>query len=128
MASQLPIPAPPRTPTPPPDESSPSKGFGPLGLRIDGICHANVNEPLYDPRSLSPADPNAHFGPMSTNMASPVSPSSIYSTNSWDGGKSDVSNPFNFQTAALAKSPVVKSVRHLRLFASSPFSYITEPY
>jgi hypothetical protein len=102
----MPIPAPPRTPTPPPDESFPQSGLG-----LDGIPHATVAEILYDPNSLSPADPNAHFGSMSANMVSPAGANSVYSATSTDGGKSDASSPFNFQTATLAKSTVVKSVR-----------------
>jgi Co/Zn/Cd efflux system component len=109
MASTMPIPAPPRTPTPPPDDGSPQSGLG-----LDGIPYATTTEDLYDPNSLSPADPNAHFGSMSANMVSPASTNSVYNTMSLGSGKSDVSSPFNFQTATLAKSPVVKSVRYLR--------------
>lgn len=106
MAAAMPIPAPPGTPTPPPDESSPQSGLG-----LDGIPHATAAEILYDPNSLSPADPNAHFGSMSANMVSPASAMTGYSTMSLDSGKSDASSPFNFQTTTLAKSPIVKSVR-----------------
>jgi hypothetical protein len=106
MAAPIPLPAPPRTPTPPPDESTTQSGLG-----VDGIPYATAAELLYDPNSLSPADPNAHFGSMSTNMASPASASTAYSPLSLDTGKKNVSSPFNFQTTTLAKSPVIKSVR-----------------
>ncbi len=108
MASSMPVPAPPRTPTPPPDENPPENGLG-----LDGIPHATATEILCDPNSLSPADPNAHFGSMSANMVSPAGGSSVYSPLSLDSGKCDISSPFNFQTTTLAKSPVVKSVRHI---------------
>lgn len=104
----MPVPAPPRTPTPPLDESAPQSGQG-----LDGIPHATATEILYDPNSLSPADPNAHFGSMSANMVSPAGANSVYSPMSLDGGKNDIPSPFNFQTTTLAKSPVVKSVRYI---------------
>lgn len=106
MSSTMQVPAPPREPTPPPDQSSPSSGLG-----LDSIPYATTSEILYDPNSLSPADPNARFGSMSANMASPANSNSVYSSLSLDTGKSDASSPFNFQTTTLAKSPVVKSVR-----------------
>ena len=108
MASMMPILAPPRTPTPPSDENSPQGGLG-----LDGIPYASTSEVLYDPNSLSPADPDAHFGSMSANMISPASGSSGYRAMSVDSGKSDASSPFNFQTTTLAKTPVIKSVRPL---------------
>ena len=111
----MPVPAPPRTPTPPPDESPPKSGLG-----LDGIPHGTATEILYDPNSLSPADPNAHFGSMSANMVSSANANSVYSPKSLDGGKCDISSPFNFQTTTLTKSPVVKSVRYTQRGLLSP--------
>jgi hypothetical protein len=108
MASTTPIPAPPGTPTPPPEEESCESGLG-----LDGIPYATPREILYDPNCLSPADPNGHFGSMSANMISPAGADSVYSPMSMDSGKSDASNPFNFQTTTLAKSPITKSVNYL---------------
>lgn len=102
----MPIPDPPRTPTPPPEEIAHSGGLG-----LEGIPYATTGEILYDPNSLSPADPNAHFGSMSANMISPATGNSAHTAMSMDNGKSDAPSPFNFQTTTLAKSPVVKSVR-----------------
>lgn len=101
----MPIPAPPRTPTPPSDDGSPQGGLG-----LDGIPYATTSEVFYDPNSLSPADPDAHFGSMSATMISSASGSSGYGAGSMDSGKSDGSGPFNFQTTTLAKTPVIKSV------------------
>lgn len=107
MASTMPIPAPPRTPTPPPDDNQTQSGPG-----VDGIPYAIQREILYDPNSLSPADPDANFGSMSAKMfsAAGADPNSVYTTMSVDTGTSDGSSPFNFQTTTLAKSPMVKSV------------------
>ncbi len=107
MASSMPIPAPPRTPTPPPEEIA-----HPGGLGLDGIPYATTGEVLYDPNSLSPADPDAHFGSMSANMISPATGSSVFTSTSLESGKGEPPSPFNFQTTTLAKSPVVKSVRY----------------
>jgi hypothetical protein len=112
MASSLPIPAPPRTPTPPTpipwDDSS--------GLNINGLPQIVNSTVSFDPNALSPmtgASPG-RFGSMDSTMPSPAASSST-STNS-DGtlplpaGKS----PFNFQTQTYSASPAVtKSVSRL---------------
>jgi hypothetical protein len=120
MASTMPLPAPPRTPTPPPDESTAQSGLG-----LDGIPYATAAELLYDSNSLSPADPNAHFGSMSANMVSPASASTVYSPLSLDTGKNDISSPFNFQTTTLAKSPVIKSVCFFQGASTHSFSLLS---
>ena len=109
MASTMPIPAPPRTPTPPPDENDPHGNTG-----ASGVPYAIADEVLYDPNSLSPADPNARFAPMQINTSSIVpssAGSSVYSPLYPESGKSDITNPFNFETTSMAKpGTVIKSV------------------
>ncbi|MCJ1250834.1 Endoplasmic reticulum zinc transporter [Trapelia coarctata] len=116
MAISTPIPALPRTPTPPPDDGPSAL----TGLGLDGI--GDLLSPTndgYDPRSLSPmsenfsatrygtSPPKAFAGPLS-----PASPNSMYgsfSAESNGSGSQNGKNPFNFQPMSLAKSPVMKS-------------------
>ena len=88
MADPLPtfnIPLPPRTPTPPPEQPGPS-----------------VEEPIlsYNPNNLSPYRPEDEMETPQTSYFTPATPE-----------KKNDATPFNFQPAAMAKSPVVKSVR-----------------
>lgn len=85
MANTMPIPLPPRTPTPPPDEPS-----SPLRLP------AFDPEALVDNNSLSPHPIERDY------MMSPTTP---------ERSSANGNGPFNFQPAAMAKSPVIKSVR-----------------
>lgn len=92
MASKLPIPQPPRTPTPPPDDS-------PVLIDAGEIPH--------DPTSLSPrvlqnGPPSGRLFAFDVSPVSPTFPSSLSS----DG----TAGPFNFQPTTMAKSPVIKSV------------------
>ena len=132
MASHLPIPAPPRTPTPPPDDS-PSLGDQIHGLGLEGWLISPARS-TFDPNSLSPMDENYHSGRrygaatrgLTTNplsMSSMSDSSSLYSASSIDSAsgsqpntgalleKTDGKGMFNFQPTSLAKSPVSKSVR-----------------
>lgn len=100
MANTMPIPLPPRTPTPPPDESS-----------------SPQKQPTFDP--TAPFDPNAlsphHLEPdyiamaASSNYASAMTPEKQIAPGIGIGSVNE-KGPFNFQTATLAKSPVIKSV------------------
>lgn len=126
MASSLPfpIPAPPRTPTPPPDDHPPGEHMAGLGL--EGFSNSPAQS-VFDPQSLSPMDENfpgrrygsiTSTGGLSSNPLSPVDTNSLYSPMSMDSAGSQGSalmengkGVFNFQPTALAKSPVTKSVR-----------------
>lgn len=126
MASTLPfpIPAPPRTPTPPPDDQPPGEHMAGLGL--EGFSNSPAQS-VFDPHSLSPMDENfpgrrygsiASTGGFSSNPLSPVDTNSLYSPMSIDSAGSQGSalmengkGAFNFQPTVLAKSPVTKSVR-----------------
>jgi hypothetical protein len=112
MASGLPIPAPPRTPTPP----TPIPEDDTSGLNINGLPQIVNSTVSFDPNALSPMSGTfpGRFGSMDSTMPSPATNSSS-STNS-DGtlplpaGKS----PFNFQTQTYTTSPAVaKSVSRI---------------
>lgn len=126
MAATLsfPIPAPPRTPTPPSDDDQSSGGHM-AGLGLEGFSNSPAQS-VFDPQSLSPMDENfpgrrygsiASTGGLSSNPLSPMDMNSLYSPNSIDSAGSQGSGlmengkgVFNFQPTALAKSPVTKSV------------------
>ncbi|KAH0547570.1 hypothetical protein FGG08_000295 [Glutinoglossum americanum] len=110
MASGLPLPVPPRTPTPPPEDqytASPDLNGSPP-------MHA---DPIYDPNALSPivGSFDLRFNSMASAMsASPSSVNTMKAVDGFDvGGTSNrpasSGNPFNFQTTTLSKSPVIKS-------------------
>ena len=130
MASHLPIPAPPRTPTPPPeDDHLPGERLSGLGLEGFLISPARST---FDPRSLSPMDENfspgrryggsmaTNGGLLSSNPLSPTDTNSLYSAMSIESspgshpGNASIENSgkgmFNFQPTVLAQSPVSKSV------------------
>ncbi|KAK2739814.1 Endoplasmic reticulum zinc transporter [Onygenales sp. PD_40] len=90
MASSLPLPIPPRTPTPPSDD--PSSGVEPFSF-------VSSMAPSYDSNSLSPmVDSFAASGtlgdPLRTPAKAPVE---------------DIQGPFNFKPTALAKNPIARS-------------------
>ena len=137
MASHLPIPAPPRTPTPPSDDDHQPPGDQIHGSPLEGFLISPARS-SFDPNSLSPMDENytsgRRYGATTRGLtANPlgISPmtdsSSLYSAFSIESGsgsqpnsgalveKTDGKGMFNFQPTSLAKSPVSKSVRFPRL-------------
>lgn len=130
MASHLPIPAPPRTPTPPPDDGQPGDQIYGLGLEEYLTFPARST---FDPNTLSPMDENYQSGRryganargLTANplgMSPMTDSSSLYSAFSIESSsasqpntgalveKTDGKGMFNFQPTSLAKSPVSKSV------------------
>lgn len=107
MASGLPLPIPPRTPSPPDDQYTASLD------QNDG-----QTDLVYDPNALLPVagayDPR--FNSITSAMSSsPMSGNMMKTIDGFDiGGMSNhppnSGNPFNFQTTTLSKSPVIKSV------------------
>jgi divalent metal cation (Fe/Co/Zn/Cd) transporter len=120
----MPIPRPPRTPTPP-FEEPPGNGLG-----LEGAASATPARITYNPDNLSPIKPDHPSGYFGGGMSTPLSSSnteSFYSpliTNSRRDSQSarsdDGSGPFNFEPTALAKSPIVKSVCYLPGLPMSP--------
>lgn len=130
MAFNMPIPAPPRTPTPPtPISSEPLSGLGIYEGTQD--MRSNVN---YDPNTLSPTDDvfSSRFSSMNSNMASPamssVSPA-LSSSGGFNSGNmgpppsASARAPFNFQTQTISTSPVAKSVSSSVLYMHLRYSY-----
>ena len=109
-----PIPLPPRTPTPPPDDDE-----------MDRFQNSPTKS-AFDPASLSPMDENfpvtryasapgfatTTLPLSSTDTNSIYSPMSAESGGSYGGNLSaeDAKGVFNFQPASMAKAPVTKSV------------------
>lgn len=107
MASNLPIPIPPRTPTPPPDD--PPGAPMPSEATLYEQQNTSRLSPLVDtfppPRSPSDAGSRGRLSPTKSSFGpSPVEAAAQ------DGSYDDGSGPFNFNTVTLAKSPVGKSV------------------
>ncbi|KAL5002600.1 cation efflux family-domain-containing protein [Aspergillus recurvatus] len=102
MASNMPLPVPPRTPTPPPDDPHSAFSFpshppdrDTLSPLVESFPHRNGSD-TEDRNRLSPT--RASFNNLSVDTAQ----SNDQSDNVSPG-------PFNFQTTTMAKSPVVKS-------------------
>lgn len=121
MAAELPIIAPTRSATPPPEGyNDPVNGLG-----LDGYLNSPVKS-AFDPHSLSPMDENfpiGRYGSAHAYSAQPLNPLSPSNTNSLHYMRStssiispntmitdDNKGAFNFQSVSLAKSPVTKSV------------------
>lgn len=104
MSSNLPIPVPPRTPTPPPDDPpdvpQPSS-YDQSSSRLS---------PLTDtfPAQLSPLDAGSRDRLSPTKSSFGASP--IEADSAQNGSNDDGSGPFNFKTVTMAKSPMIKSV------------------
>ncbi|OQD78615.1 hypothetical protein PENDEC_c001G01751 [Penicillium decumbens] len=108
MASNLPLPIPPRTPTPLSDDSTVHTPHANAGVSID----RDSLSPLKDtfPKSailepvnlgrLSPTKASFSFGTGPTENVAPTQNGS---------GDSPTAGPFNFDTTVMAKRPVVKS-------------------
>lgn len=131
MASQMPLPVPPRTPTPPPDDDNHLVG---LGLE-DQLSPAKLG---FNPNALSPmsatfpSDRYATLGP-SDSLSQRATPSTVYSPTSATfpytpasaasgttdtdapslSGSENVRNPFNFQPVSYmpGRPQANKSVR-----------------
>lgn len=115
MASNMPMPLPPRTPTPPPDEDAPQQ---PVGLGFEG--ELSTRGLGFDPNALSPmsatfpqyatlkpsdsvsqrATPATLYTPASATF--PYTPASAMSGTDTDApsmsGSENTQNPFNFQS------------------------------
>ncbi|KAL2075280.1 hypothetical protein VTL71DRAFT_223 [Oculimacula yallundae] len=109
MASSLPIPAPPRTPTPPTPipEDLPEGGLG-----IDGGPRTLRSTITYDTRSLSPLSDSfsGRFGSMGSPMPSSAglgTPSFSSELTLGPPPPSGARSPFNFQTQSIKDSPAM---------------------
>ncbi|RJE25766.1 cation efflux family protein [Aspergillus sclerotialis] len=105
MASSLPIPVPPRSPTPPSDNSPNTNTPDPSRL---SAATANHNRDSLSPLGDSFPSPRSPTGGFDPNRLSPTKPS--FSADLQNASNDDSSSgPFNFTTVSMAKSPVGKS-------------------
>lgn len=110
MASNFPLPIPPRTPTPPSDEAGDHNApYSKSGVALD----RDALSPLRDtfPRSVS-LDPGNGDRLSPTKSSFSLSPGPSDNVTSAQNGARDstAAGPFNFNTTVMAKGPVVKSV------------------
>ena len=111
MASNLPLPIPPRTPTPPSDEVR--DHYAPQfnsGVAVDRDALSPLRDTFPRSVSLDPGNPD-RLSPTRSSFG--LSPGSADTTPIAQDGSNDSSaaGPFNFNTTVMAKGPVVKSVR-----------------
>jgi hypothetical protein len=133
MANNAPLPVPPRTPTPPPDDENAPVGLGledqlsptKLGFNMDALSPMSATFASERYGTLGPSDslsqkasPSTIYSPMSASF--PYTPASAVSGASDAEAPSlssagDARNPFNFQSVAYQpnKPPGVKNVRLL---------------
>jgi len=139
MASSLPIPAPPRTPTPPtplPDDGESSWGF-------DRDANPTVRSTItFDPSSLDPTglspwsetfggngNDSNRFGAMNSSLNSPTSTiGELRTDGSLGPPPAGGRNPFNFQTQTIKDTPVIaKSVCQITSHPRLPTIRIRAP-
>lgn len=108
MASNMPLPIPPRTPTPPADDSSYNAFTNPR-VTVDRDALSPLRET--SPQSFSlESGSRDHLSP--TKASFNLNPGPAESTPEQNGSTdSTPAGPFNFNTTVMAKNPVVKSVR-----------------
>ncbi|KAJ5359021.1 uncharacterized protein N7496_011434 [Penicillium cataractarum] len=109
MASNLPLPIPPRTPTPPSDEAR--DHYAPQfnsGVAVDRDALSPLRDTFPRSVSLDPGNPD-RLSPTRSSFG--LSPGSADTTPIAQDGSNDSSaaGPFNFNTTVMAKGPVVKS-------------------
>lgn len=110
MASNLPLPLPPRTPTPPADdEHAPQINSGILIDRNSlSPLKASFPKGIMNDESRDTLSPTkSSFNP-SFNLA--TSPEYAETPIENGSGEPSPAEPFNFNTTVMAKSPVIKSV------------------
>lgn len=107
MASNLPLPLPPRTPTPPADDEYASQINS--GIPID----RNSLSPLKAsfPKGIMDAESRDMLSPTNSSFNLATSPEDAETPIENGSGDMSSAGPFNFNTTVMAKSPVIKSVR-----------------
>lgn len=110
MASNMPLPIPPRTPTPPSDDATSQ-----YATQLDEVpVDRDALSPLKDTFPKSATFESGSQDRLSPTKASfNLDPRSADPTTAMQNGSSDTTpaGPFNFNTTVMAKGPVVKSVR-----------------
>jgi hypothetical protein len=110
MASSLPLPIPPRTPTPPSDEArdyyAPQM---PSGVAIDRDALSPLRDSFPRTMPLDSGNPD-RLSPTRSSFVLSSSPTDTAPAAQNGSSDSTAAGPFNFNTTVMAKGPVVKSV------------------
>lgn len=109
MASNLPLPIPPRTPTPPSDDGAVHAPHANAGLSIDRDALSPLKDTFPKSAILEPANSD-RLSPTKSSFSFGTGPAEEVTPTENGSGDSPTAGPFNFNTNVMAKSPVVKSV------------------
>jgi hypothetical protein len=106
MASNLPIPIPPRTPTPPADDQYASTINSGISISRDSLSPLKASFP----KGIMDAESRDHLSPTRSSFNLATSPEGAETPIQNGSSETTPAGPFNFDTAVMAKSPVIKSV------------------
>lgn len=110
MASSLPLPIPPRTPTPPSDEASDHYAAQmPSRVAIDRDALSPLRDTFPRTMPLDSGNPD-RLSPTRSSFTLSSSPTDTAPAVQNGSSDSTAAGPFNFNTTVMAKGPVVKSV------------------
>lgn len=111
MAANLPIPLPPRTPTPPSDDAA-SNDADPGTTPAITSHDPDTLTPLTGTLAVPHSSPDVQTGDFLSPTKVSFSPNSLNDGATSPATPEDIASPgpFNFKTTVLAKSPVMKSV------------------
>lgn len=121
MAPTLPIPIPPRTPTPPSDDVAPQDATQfDTGVAIDRDSLSPLKDAFPKSASLESGSSGSLDRLSPTKASFNLRPRLADSARPTRNGSSDSTpaDPFNFDTTVMAKGPVIKSVRSMGLCRS----------
>ncbi|KAJ6120608.1 hypothetical protein N7523_004888 [Penicillium sp. IBT 18751x] len=108
MASSLPLPIPPRTPSPLSDDGMVHLSYANAGVSIDRDSLSPLKESFPKGAALEPAKSD-RLSPTKASFSFGTSPPENGTPTQNGLGDSPSAGPFNFNTTVMAKSPVVKS-------------------
>ncbi|KAJ5314212.1 guanosine-diphosphatase [Penicillium atrosanguineum] len=111
MASNLPLPIPPRTPSPLSDDGMAHSSHANAGVSIDRDSLSPLKESFPKSAALEPVKSD-RLSPTKASFSFGTSPPENGTLTQNGSGESPNAGPFNFNTTVMAKSPVIKSVKH----------------
>jgi len=109
MASNLPLPIPPRTPTPLSDDSTVHTPHANAGVSIDRDSLSPLKDTFPKSAILEPVN-LGRLSPTKASFSFGTGPAENVTPTQNGSGDSPTAGPFNFDTTVMAKGPVVKSV------------------
>ena len=114
MASNLPLPIPPRTPSPLSDDGMVHSSYANAGVSIGRDSLSPLKESFPKSAALEPVKSD-RLSPTKASFSFGTSPPENGTPTQNGPGDSPSAGPFNFNTTVMAKSPVVKSVNFVSL-------------